>query len=194
MNRKILTLNLICLSMLLFIALAQAQGPSEVITVWTDKPQYSAGQTGKLYITYNNVRDSPVTIRNISIVFEEWWAYDKTKNAWIGNLTYEPPEGEKTLTEHTIRVFEVSFTVPTDGRATKTKVDIKVYTNLPTPDRPSEKPTINVFETPVYMEQIITLFTIQVVLLIVCTVIIAATIFLSARRPQVMWKAEEKGE
>jgi len=40
----------------------------------------------------------------------------------------------------------------------------------------------------------VTLFTIQAVLLIVCTVIIAATIFLSARRPQVTWKAEEKGE
>ena len=194
MNRKILTLNLTCLLMLLFVALAQAQGPSEIITAWTDKPYYLAGQSGKLYITYNNIRDSPVTIRNITIIFEEWWAYDKTKNTWIGNLTYEPTENEKTLTEHTIRVFEVSFTVPTDGRATTTKVDIKVYTNLPTPDRPSEKPTINVVETPVYMDQIITLFTIQVVLLIVCTVIIAATIFLSARRPQVTWKAEEKGE
>lgn len=190
MNSKIL----ICLSMLLFVALAQAQGPSEIITAWTDKPYYSAGQSGKLYIAYNNIRDSPVTIRNITIIFEEWWAYDKTKGTWIGNLTYEPPENEKTLTEHTIRVFEVSFTVPTDGRAKTTNVDIKVYTNLPTPDRPDEKPRINVVETPVYMDQIITLFTIQVVLLIVCTVIIAATIFLSARRPQVMWKAEEKGE
>jgi len=44
------------------------------------------------------------------------------------------------------------------------------------------------------MEQIITLFTIQVVLLIVCTIIIAATIFLSARRPRITWKAEEKVE
>jgi hypothetical protein len=42
------------------------------------------------------------------------------------------------------------------------------------------------------MDQIITLFTIQVVLLIVCTIIIAATIFLSTRRPQIMWKTEEK--
>jgi hypothetical protein len=28
----------------------------------------------------------------------------------------------------------------------------------------------------------------------VCTVIIAATIFLSVRRPQVTWKAEEKAQ
>jgi hypothetical protein len=51
---------------------------------------------------------------------------------------------------------------------------------------------IYITQTPRYMDQIITLFTIQVVLLIVCTIIVAATIFLSARRPQIMWKSEEK--
>jgi hypothetical protein len=40
------------------------------------------------------------------------------------------------------------------------------------------------------MDKIITLFTIQAVLLIICTIIIAATIFLSVRRPRVTWKKE----
>jgi hypothetical protein len=44
------------------------------------------------------------------------------------------------------------------------------------------------------MDKLVTLFTVQVVLLIVCTIIIAATIFLSARKPQVTWKAEEKAQ
>jgi len=193
MNRKwILTLSLICFSMLLFVPLAQAGGPSEILTVWTDRPTYSAGQTGKLYVTYNNIRDSPITIRSITVVFKEWWAYDKAKSAWIGNITYLPSDAEKTVTEHTVRVYEISFTVPSDGRAVNTDVEIKVYTNLLISDAPTQTPKIFMIETPVYMEQIITLLTIQVVLIIVCTIIIAATIFLSTRRPQVTWKAEEK--
>ena len=192
-NKKwILTLSLICISIILFVPLTHAGGPSDIITVWTDKPTYSAGQTGRLYITYNNIRGSPVTIRNISVVFEKWWAYDKAKSLWLGNMTYVPPDAEKTITEHTVRVYELSFTVPSDGRAVDTDVEIKVYTNLPAPDKPDDIPKIYVAETPVYMEQIATLFTIQVVLIIVCTVIIAATIFLSVRRPQVTWRTEEK--
>jgi hypothetical protein len=196
MNKKwILTLSLICMAMVLFIPLGHAGGPSDIITVWTDQPTYSAGQTGRLYITYNNIRDSPVTIRNISVVFKEWWAYDKAKGLWLGNMTYMPPDAEKTITEHATRVYELSFTVPSDGRAINTDVEIKVYTNLPTPDKPiGTPPKIYVVETPVYMEQIATLFTIQVVLIIVCTIIIAATIFLSVRRPQVTWRTEEKAQ
>ena len=53
---------------------------------------------------------------------------------------------------------------------------------------------IQVVKTPVYMDQIVTIFTIQVVLLIICTIIIAATIFLSARRPQITWRREEVKE
>jgi len=189
--KKILALSLLCISAILFAPLAQAGGPSEIVTAWTDKHEYSPGQTGKLYIAYNNVRKDPVTIRNITVVFSEWWAY--VNGAWVGNLTYKPSENEKTIAEHNTRVFEISFTVPSDGRARNTAVEIKVYTNLGY-DHPSETPEISVFETPVHMEQIITLFTIQVVLLIVCTIIIAATIFLSARRPQVTWKPQEKTE
>ena len=194
-NKKwILTLSLICISIILFVPLTHAGGPSDILTMWTDKPAYSVGQVGKLYITYNNIGGNPVTIRYITVIFEEWWAYDKAKSQWIGNITYTPSDAEKTITEHTTRVYELSFTVPSDGRAVDTDVEIKVYTNLPAPDKPDDIPKIYVAETPVYMEQIATLFTIQVVLIIVCTVIIAATIFLSVRRPQVTWRTEEKAQ
>jgi hypothetical protein len=56
----------------------------------------------------------------------------------------------------------------------------------------SESAYINVPETPRYYEQIVTLLTVLVVLMIVCSTIIAAAVFLSARRPQVMWNKEEK--
>lgn len=191
MNKKIFAFIMVTVSMLLLAPLVNALQP-ETVTVWTDKHEYSPGQTGKLYVAYNNIMEDPVTIRNITVVFSQWWAY--INDAWVGNLTYKPSEDERILAEHTTRVFEISFTVPSDGRARWTNAEIKVYTNLPYFDEPSIDPAISVLETPVYMEQIITLFTIQVVLLIVCTIIIAATIFLSARRPQVTWKPTEKTE
>ena len=192
MNRKnlILTLSLICASLVLLASSAQAQWGSQRIIAWTDKPEYSAGQTGKLYITYNNSRDDPVTIRNITITFEEWQAY--INNEWVGTLTYTPNENEKTVTEHTARTFEVSFTVPSDGRAKTTKLEITVFTNEGSEN--NDLYEIQVVKTPVYMDQIVTIFTIQVVLLIICTIIIAATIFLSARRPQITWRREEVKE
>ena len=189
-----MALSILCFSMMLLVPLTQAGGPSEILTVWSDRPEYSPGETGKLYIAYNNIRDIPVTIKKITVVFTEWWAYDKTNNLWMGNLTYVPPENEKTISERTVRIFEIGFTVPSDGRARDTKVEIKVYTHLPVSDEPSKDPTISVAEPIFYMEQIVTLFTVQVVLIIVCSIIIAATIFLSARRPQVMWRKEEKAE
>jgi hypothetical protein len=88
---------------------------------------------------------------------------------------------------------DITFTVPTDGRGVPTGVSIRIGTNKGYVDEGGSY-YINVYTAPKYMEQVITLFTIQVVLIIVCTIIIAATIFLSARRPQVVWKAEEKGE
>jgi len=191
MDEKILILSLICISTLLFAPLTQAQVFSRIVA-WTDKSEYFAGQTGRLYITYENNRSNPVIISKITVTFEEWQAYINSK--WTGNLTYEPKENEGTVTEHTARTFEISFTVPSDGRAKTTDLHITVYTNEPVPDWKDISDGIRVVETPVYIEQIITLFTIQVVLMIVCTIIIAATIFLSARGPQVTSRKEEKAE
>ena len=192
MNRKnlILTLSLICASLVLLAPLAQAQWSSPRIIAWTDKPEYSAGQTGKLYITYNNTRKDPVTIHKITITFEEWQAY--INNEWVGNVTYTPKENEKTVTEHRARTFEVSFTVPSDGRAKTTELEITVFTNEGSEN--NDLYEIQVVKTPVHMDQIVTIFTIQVVLIIICTIIIAATIFLSARRPQITWRREEVKE
>jgi hypothetical protein len=194
MSKEIMRLSLCFLALALLIPFVHAEGPSAILTVWTDRPEYSSGQSGKLYVTYNNIRDSPITIHNITIVFPEWWAY--VSSGWVGNLTYVPSDADKTITEHTARTFEIGFAVPSDGRARTTGVDLTVYTNLSTADTLSgfAAPTVSVVETPLYATQIITLFTVHVVLLIVCTIIIAAAIFLSIRRPQPTWKPEEKPE
>jgi hypothetical protein len=128
---------------------------------------------------------------------------DLLMKAWTDKPDYMPGEkvvvyialnntGTSALTVEEIMVTYEAWraSVPTDGRARSTSVNVMVST-----DRGSMMYTdaayIEVSWTPRFMEQIITLFTVQVVLLIVCTIIIAATIFLSARRPQTMWRREE---
>ena len=171
-------------SMLLLVPLANAQPP---VTVWTDKSEYAPGEKGTLHVVFYNNGASAVTIEEIEIVFEGWRAY--INDEWQGNQTIEI---DQAVVSKGVYEKEITFTVPTDGRAESTTVHITIRTTeLGDIDR---YPDVSVAYTPKYMEQVVTLFTVQVVLLIVCTIIIAATIFLSARRPQVTWKQAEKVE
>jgi hypothetical protein len=190
MNKKVLVLLLMTATMLMTTTIAYAQNPPRV-TVWTDKAEYAPGETGTLYIRLYNNLASAITVNNITIVYNGWQAY---RNGQLeGNQTIALNKPVATLT-----VFEndTKFTVPTDGRSRNNcLVTITIQTDLlGTVSGPSPFYiyTAQAAQTPGYMDQIITLFTIQVVLLIVCTIIIAATIFLSAHRPQIMWKPEEK--
>jgi hypothetical protein len=187
-NKKMLIVSMAVLSMLLCFSLANAQEP-RVITTWTDKPKYNPGEGGTLYIAFYNNRDGAITIEKVVVTFESWRAYKDGK--WEGNQTITV---NKAITSGETHLTEAAFTVPTDGRAVSTYVDIKVYTTEAGIIRPFEPPYIYVSEAPNYLEQIVTLFTIQVVLTIVCTIILAATIFLSVRRPQITWRKEEKTE
>jgi hypothetical protein len=189
LKKKMFALSLIILSMMLCASLANAQ-PYEV-TVWPNKAEYAPGEKGTLNVAFYNDRNDAVAIKNVTILYYSWIAY--VDGTWVGNETHTmdvPVSGKSAKLIND--VVDITFTVPTDGRAVDTSVRVEIGT-----DKGFEYgyATINVQETPPkYMEQIATLFTIQVVLLIVCTIIIAATIFLSARRPQVTWKAEEKEE
>jgi hypothetical protein len=183
LNKKIFALIIVSISALLMVPLINAQS-----IVWTDKPEYAPGESGTLYITFSNDLGSAITIQKIFITFEDWHAY--RNGQWEGNqtLTLTPPVG---VASEGIYQTSVTFVVPTDGRARSTYVDLIFQTAEMGNIHPSDS-FITVTTTPRFMDQIVTLFTIQVVLLIVCTIIIAATIFLSARKPQVTWKAEEK--
>jgi len=186
LNKKVFAFIMMTVSMLLLAGLVNAQQP-ETVTAWTDKSEYAPGETGTLHIVFYNDEGSAVTIEKITIIFDGWRAYRNDK--WEGNQTIEI---NQAVVSKGVYEKEISFTVPTNGRAKSTNVPITIKTtelgNI------YEYHFITVTETPKYMEQVVTLFTIQVVLLIVCTIIIAATIFLSARRPQVTWKPQEKTE
>ena len=183
MNKKIFLLSLLTLSIALFVPLAAAQ-PNLQIEAWTDKPDYMPGEKTTLYIALNNTGTSALTVENITVTYESWGAY--VNDEWIGDKTIGVDKAVKI--GETIRV-ESAYLVPTDGRAQSTYVSVTVSTDLGS-NTYTNVAYIDVSRTPRYMEQIVTLFTVQVVLLIVCTIIIAATIFLSARRPQVTWRKE----
>ena len=187
MNKKIFALVIMAVSALILIPLTNAQTPQQ-LTTWTDKPEYAPGETGTLNIVFYNYRASAVTIQKIIVVFNNWWAYKSGQ--WEGNQTLTV---NQAVVSKGVYATSVTFTVPTDGRAVSTSVDITIQTTEVGDIGPLEG-SVAVTTTPKFMDQIVTLFTIQVVLIIVCTVIIAVTIFLSVRRPQVTWRAEEKAE
>lgn len=184
MSKKVFALIAVILSMSLLVAVASAQ--PETMSVWTDKSEYAPGETGTLYIVFYNNRGQTVTIDEITITFESWRAYKSDQ--WEGNYTISV---EDAFMADDVLEEEVSFTVPTDGRAISTNAKVEVDADVNIADKNC---MIYVSYTPKHMEQIITLFTILVVLLIVCTIIIAATIFLSARKPQAILRKEERPE
>ena len=186
MSKKKFASIILTFSMLSLVTFAIAQEP-QPITTWTDRPEYAPSETGTLYIVFYNDEDSAVTIEKILVVFDDWRIYENDE--WKGNRTLEV--NEAVVSKGTYPT-STTFTVPTDGRAVSTNVHIIVQTTEL--GSIHYYPFITVVETQRYMEQIVTLFTIQVVLMIVCTIIIAATIFLASRRPQITPQKEEKKE
>jgi uncharacterized membrane protein len=187
LNRRLFALSLITLSTVLFVPLAVAQ-PNLQIKAWTDKLDYMPGEKLTLYIALNNTGTSALTVGNITVTYESWRAY--INDEWIGGETINVDKAMKI--GETLKV-ETIYIVPTDGRAKSTLISLIVSTDQGS-NTYRDVAYIEVSSTPRYMEQIVTLFTVQVVLMIICTIIVAATIFLSARKPQVTWRKEAVAE
>jgi len=181
---------LIALSLLIsiLVPLSGAYTPN-TITAWTDKSQYSPGDTGTLYITFYNNMGRTLAIDGITIVFESWQSYD-SNNGWLGNQTINV---QRAFVIGEIYYNTTRFQVPTDGRANSTIVTITVKVTEPVDVATIQgEGYVTVYQTPRYQETIVTLLTILLVLIIVCTAIISATLLISARRPPTTSKSEAK--
>lgn len=189
----------VAISLIFLTSLAYAEVPANVnIYAWTDKANYDSGERGVLYMVVRNDRkDENLTLENITITYP-WFAY--TGEKWEGNDTIKPDAA--LLKDGGVYVKSVEFEVPNDGRAiygvygSTSQINVKFAVDK-APYWYTHSTPIYIKSAPLYMafedmDKLITLLTVQVVLLIVCTIIIAATISLSARRPQVTWKKEEK--
>jgi uncharacterized membrane protein len=155
---------------------------------YTDKTQYMPGEKGTLKIWIYNEGTEDIILNNVTIEYP-WHSY----YIW---------EGNETITVNTAILIgknwttTISFTIPTDGRAVGGNIRVTAVTDK-VPSR-FRNFSLAVANAPIYaslqdIDKIVTLFTVLVVLLIVCTVIIAATMFLTSRKPKVTWK-EEKPE
>jgi hypothetical protein len=183
LSKRMLTLTLLILPMLFAVETVNAD--IEPITAWTNKQVYIPGEKGTLYVNFLNTKGVTAEVDNITVTYKFWQAYIDGK--WVGNETFNV---DVNVTSGSVTTLAVPFTVPNDGRAQTTNVDVKIGTNLGYETK-GDATSIKVSETPPYMEQIVTLLTIQAVLLMVCTIIISATIFLSTRKPPAL-KMEEK--
>jgi len=177
---------------LIAIASASIVGAAPTVNIYgyTDKSQYKPGEIGTLKFWIYNWGPEDITPKNITIEYP-WYS-----PIWGGNKTITI-SGISLAKDQNWSATE-TFTIPTDGRATGGWITLRfVYTfGASTPTR-TEYVYLNVASAPTYsslqdMDKIVTLLTVLTVLTIVCAIIIAATIFLAARRPAVTWKAEEK--
>lgn len=188
MKGKIL-LFLLTITLITLVSVSNVGAVADIeIYGYTDKTQYMPGEKGTLKLLIYNEGTEDIILYNVTIEYP-WHSY----YIWEGNetITINQPVmvGKNWNTT-------ISFTIPTDGRAISGNIHVTAVTDE-IPSRVRNFP-LNIAGTPVYtatqdMDKIVTLFTILVVLLIVCTVIIAATLFLTGRRPQVTW-AKEKPE
>ncbi|MEM3577463.1 MAG: hypothetical protein QXX51_03295 [Candidatus Bathyarchaeia archaeon] len=183
MRKETLLLALFIIPML--FAVAHADANVKTITAWTNKQIYVPGERGTLYVNFYNSGASTVEIKNITVRYKSWQAYIDGK--WVGNETFSVNEN---VTDGSVATLAIPFNVPSDGRAQETTVDIEIGTSLGLETK-LDATAIKVSENSPYMEQIVALFTIQAVLLIVCTIVISATIFLSTHKPPSAIKKEE---
>jgi len=162
---------------------------------YTDKLQYMPGETVTINLWVYNRGPDEIVLKNVTVQLP-WHS-----PVWGGNYTvdaqnYVLPKGQSWNT--TIRDIEI----PQDGRADgggNIKV-IVVYAIGSTIYTPEFKNAIHLsviepsytYTSMENMDKLLTLLTVLTVLVVVCTIIVAAVIFLSSRRPKAIWVEEEK--
>jgi len=189
-----LTIILIATLMPMLVHNAECVAVIEVYG-YTDKLQYMPGETVTINLWVYNKGPDEIVLKNVTVQLP-WYS-----PVWGGNYTvdaqnYVLPKGQSWNT--TIRNIEI----PHDGRADgggNIKV-IVVYAIGSTIYTPEFKNAIHLsvielsytYTSMENMDKLLTLLTVLTVLVVVCTIIVAAVIFLSSRRPKAIWVEEEK--
>lgn len=165
------------------VANAQLDPNDLNVKAYVDKPWYKVGEEGTLHITLLNYRDEAIEVRNITIMYS-WFNF--VDGEWQGNTTIIPSDTEKALASNGgMLAKEDIFTVPDDGRAQMYNwVQIIVYTDRGIFQPPNT--LISIASQPAStiadVDKIVTLLTVQIVLIVVCCLIIAAAVFMARPR------------
>jgi uncharacterized membrane protein len=186
LKKKLFT-TLIAIAILATTFAPAVKGASIQIYSYANKSEYVPGEKGTLKIVIYNDGSDSVILESVTIEYPWHSLYIWEGNDTIANITTAiPAKGNWSV--------EKTFTVPLDGRADSGSIVIRAVTDDGTIP---EYVAIHVADgstaaTMKYMEQISLLFTVLVLIVLIGIFAIAGTIFLSARRAQVMWKTEEK--
>jgi len=115
LKEKSVTAVMTVLLLSISVSLVSITGAAPIVSVYlsTDKPYYTYGQSGKLYVTVRNEGDGPIAIRNVSVTFP-WFGW--YHGGWDGNETLTDIEDNLVDENATSETFEVPFTVPAEGR------------------------------------------------------------------------------
>jgi len=109
----VMVVLLLSLSVSLISITAGAE-PDVSVYLSTNKPYYTYGESGKLYVTVRNEGSGPIAIRNITVIFP-WFGW--YHGGWDGNETITDIEVNTVDENATSETFEVPFKVPAEGRA-----------------------------------------------------------------------------
>ena len=172
------------LAIMAFLSILYAQpvtAQNVTVNAWTDLRQYEVGQSGKLYITIrNDLPDTDLIIKNISIVYVPWHAY--VKDHWEGNESFTNID-QICKMKGGVYYKEVTFTVPTGGRGVSAEARITVELDKSDYNPSRQDVDIYVAESPVPMtiEGMDLWMTSLTVAVVVCTIILAIAVFLGTR-------------
>lgn len=172
-----------------FILVAYAAVPAELkIEVWTDKPEYAPAEKGKLKISILNGLDKPVDINEIYIEYP-WLKYNAQTHEWEGNKTL-PEDGKPPLATIASNggdyYTEVGFEVPNDGRIIGVPDLIMVHVDSSEgEDYFYANLSVMSYTLNMAVVDIDKWMTILTAAIVICTIILAAVVFLSARRPTI---------
>ena len=186
MEKKILMmLTVAALIALASISSTWAAVASFSIYGYTDKPQYRPGETGTLKIwVYNDGAVDDLVLKNMTLY------YPWHNIMWGGNETLVLSPA-KVISPKDSYSTTAQFTIPNDGRPTAGNV--KIYVNERTDYRyltlNVANPSVIAFEN---MNNLITLFSALVIITLIGIIGIVFTIYLTARRPKMVWAEEPK--
>jgi hypothetical protein len=158
---------------------------------YTDKTSYKPGDKVTVTVFIYEAGTDTINLKNVTVVYP-WYNI-----IWGGNQTIDAKNAP--IAEGESWNFTATFTIPTDGRASSGNIGISYYavsgSNVYQNTVSSSYLYIISASFPASLENmdnLVTIITVETVLIIVSAIIIAAAIFLSGHRPKVTWTAEQK--
>jgi hypothetical protein len=186
---KILLASMIAALAILAFSPAANAAATVVVYGYTDKTSYMPGDTVTVTFYIYNYGPDQIVLKNVTVVYP-WYNI-----LWGGNQTINA--NNAVLAEGKNWNSTATFTIPNDGRAYGDAIYFSfVYTISGSPLPGSGSIDFPLASVPTLafknMDNLVTLITVEAVLIIISALIIAGAIFLSGHKPKVTWTAEQK--